>query len=53
LVPVAESYVLAEPVLEKFHTLNFNGKEDAKSDLWDLMKDFSYKSKSLAALVST
>ena len=52
LVPVAESYVLAEPVLEKFYSLDFNGHEDAKSELWSLIKDFSYKSKSLAALVS-
>lgn len=50
LVPVGESYVLAEPVLEKFHTLNFNGNDEAKTDLWTLIKDFSYKSRSLAAL---
>ena len=52
LVPVAESYVLAEPLLEKFHTFNFDGVEEAKSDLWDLIKNFSYQSRSLAALVS-
>ena len=53
LVPVAESYTLAEPVLEKFHTLDFNGQNDAKADLWALIKDFSYKSRSLAALPRT
>lgn len=50
LVPVAESYILAEPILEKFHALDLNGNDDAKADLWALMKDFSYKSRSLAAL---
>lgn len=51
LVPVAESYALAEPLLEKFHSFDIR-EEGAKSDLWDLIKTFSYKSKSLAALVS-
>jgi hypothetical protein len=53
LVPVAESYTIAEPVLEKFHALDFNGQDNAKADLWALIKDFSYKSRSLAALPRT
>ena len=53
MVPVAESYVEAELVLKKFHSLNLHGQEEvAKSELWDLIKSFPYKSRSLAALVS-
>lgn len=53
LVPVAKSYVQAEPVLNKYHELELGDNEDAKSDLWDLIKDFPYKSRSLSALVSS
>ncbi|KAL3801644.1 hypothetical protein HJC23_013149 [Cyclotella cryptica] len=51
LVPVAESYVDAELVLEKFHSLGLHGKgEVAMSELWDLIKSFPYKSRALSAL---
>lgn len=52
MVPVAESYVEAELVLQKFHSLDLHRQEVVKSDLWDLIKKFPYKSRSLAALVS-
>ncbi|KAL7488085.1 hypothetical protein ACHAW6_013684 [Cyclotella cf. meneghiniana] len=52
LVPVAESYVEAELVLQKFHSLDLHRQEVVKSELWDLIKNFPYKSRSLAALVS-
>lgn len=56
LVPVSSSYTKAEQLLKKYNDLVLtavgNSGSDLKKDLWKLIKEFPYKSRPLAALVS-